>query len=172
MATVTINGTELDTDDPKAVRKALDKARREEKKASEARSKTCSLATDKAQTSGYRILCWKAENGDKCRGWRFYEPGDKWAPNLFKPIVDGEFDDGYKTRIFGTQDATLRHWGQRFMGAVCNGGGFAWLIFLQDETTRVVQCYAIGIVDEVIALAECPGISVDDFQRTPEENTY
>jgi hypothetical protein len=174
MATVTINGTDLDNDDPKTVRKALAKVRREEKKAEQVRSEASDVAYAEAQANGYKVLSRKASGESFPDGWRLYRPGDKWAQHLFTTGEDDDGNDfyrGWTTRLSLSSNAFLRHYGNDFLGAVCNGSGFAWLVFLQevnfsDASRGPILCYAVGSHDGVVRLADCPGIDMSDFQSS------
>ncbi len=173
MATVTINGTETTSDDPKTVRRALDKARREEKKATAAMSAACETARAIAERRGYRILSHKASGQSFPNGWRVYYPGDKWAPHLF--TLNAEMD-GYTshnhTLVRCDPAAIVAHYNEDFIGAVCDGSGYAWLVFLRERQRTVdgsngpIMCYAIGSHEGAYYRARCEGISPTDFCRT------
>ncbi len=173
MATVTINGSETTSDDPKIVRRALDKARREEKKAEQARAESCAAARAIAEHRGYNVLSHKASGGTFPRGWTVYYPGDKWAPNLFTlhADVDG-FTRHDNTMVRCDPAVIVQHYNQDFIAAVCGGSGYAWMIFLQERQRTVdgsngpILSYAIGSCNGLYVLADCPGINPSDFRRT------
>ncbi len=176
MATVTINGTELTTDEPKLVQRAVAKARREEKKAEKVRSDAYVSALAKAERNGFKALSRKASGESFAVAWRIYRSGDKWSNHLFTIGVE---EDGYfaswKTRLTMQSPTVLHHYGSEFVGAVADGGGYVWLIFLQevrdhDGSRGPIVCYAVGSCDGSIALAECPGIDPSDFRTIQQES--
>ena len=148
MATVTINGTELKTDDPKAVRKALAKALRDEKAKQDRDRKDRDLALMMARAEAYRVLERKLTDGAMPDAWILYRPGDKWA-----------------TLVKARTTFTLGHYGMNFLGAVCDGSGYAMLIFLEDDTTKEVKCYAVAAVNDVHAMADLHCVTLADFAR-------
>ncbi len=169
MATVTINGTDLNTDEPKLVQWALAKARRDEKKAAQVREDAYKAAQVIAERHGFKILSRKASGDTFPVAWKIYRPGDKWSNHLFTTGIE---EDGcfysWKTQLVMPSPVVCHHFGNEFIGAVSDGGGYAWLIFLQevrnhDNSRGPIVCYAVGSCDGAIALAECPGIDPSDF---------
>lgn len=162
--TVTVNGIEIESDNPQGIARAVARAKRAEKKAEEQRQADYAAAKRLAEAEGYRILCAKVTRDEKMpRGWRLYRPGHKWARNLFVEAKDNPFT----TLIFTAGGKIeLEMWRRQFLGAVSNGSGFAWLLFVRDG--EKILCYAIAVVNGVFALAECPGVQMEDFEQSEE----
>ncbi len=166
MATITINGTRLDSDDAKTVRRELGKVRRAEAKADAERTEKNEQARLKARDIGFDVLSRKASGSDFPRFWRIYRPGDQWAEHAFTQVKDEP-----ETIVqCGPQETTVRHYGWDFMGAVTNAGGYTQVIFIRDSDHRSrldddATCYTIGTADNgaVYYLAELPGIKMSDF---------
>ncbi len=163
MATIIINGTRLDSDDAKTVRRELGKVRRAEAKADAERTKKNEQARLKARDIGFDILSRKAAGRDFPRFWRIYQEGDEWARHAFARVAD----EPETTVQCGPQETTVRHYGYEFLGAVTNVSGYTQVIFLRDsdDAGKIEECYAIGTADNgaVHYLAELPGIKMSDF---------
>ena len=164
MATITINGTELATDDPKAIRKALNAARKAEKAKREQQSKDSDHAHLVARSNAWFLLSRKA--GGESQIYKLYTHESRYKP--FRQ-VEGDY---YGERVMQLETApsriTIRHYGREFMGAVATCAGYVVAIFLRDETTGQTECFGIGACGESWALADCPGITMADFRPESE----
>ncbi len=116
----------------------------------------------KAEAGAYRVLHFAAGRETFPPAWKLYRPGvHKWAEHLAKPAVGKrhttfvQLDDGW---------TEIEHYAFHFVGAVCNGSGFAHAIVLQDrdDLARVVV-YAVAAEGGQWALADCPGITPERF---------
>ncbi len=156
MATVTINGEELTTDDPKLVRRALEKARREEKKAAEVERIDRDNAHIKAQANGYRLLSWKLEGNGFPPTIEFHPLGSAYCKRTDSSVID------WDTEVMGyPKNVTIGHYGQQFVGVV-SGASYPFALFLRNEDGTIL-CYALGTSNDSYSLAPCLGIAPSDF---------
>ena len=72
--TVTVNGIEIDTDESKAITRAISKAKREEKKQRDVDNANKRQALLHAKASGFSILTRKL-SGEMCSRWELHRVG-------------------------------------------------------------------------------------------------
>lgn len=169
MFAVEVNGVRLEAATEKEAKRLMSKAVKQAKKEEADRDRKYAVATMKARAAAWRVLERKASGEEMPRGWRYYTPADDWSKWLFQPHA-GERDcrNQLKMHTLCAEDGNvvLDHYGNDLLGACCNGAGHCWLIFLQDYDCREQppMCFAIGVEGDMVALAECPGVKITDFQ--------
>lgn len=158
--TITVNGTEIQSDDPKVIAGAIRKAKAEEAKANQARVAAYGIAKAKATEEAYHVLANKARL-ERLTYLTFYpaSKGGNWAP--FRTGESGKLQ-------LDTAPHSCEYdpYGYRFHGAVAGCSGIAVLVFLQDKSRPdVIECLAIASQDGEIACVDVPGVTPDDFSR-------
>lgn len=159
MITVEVNGQKMEAETEKEARKLLRKALAQEKKEHLQREEYRKLAHLRARSEAYNILERKLKGETFHRGWRFYDINDAWATKyIFKPQ--------HRKTMLNTEDSSwieFDHYGNVFLGGICNGAGFLRALFLQDDSTKEITCYTIGTEKGIWAIADCPTITIADF---------
>ncbi len=168
--TIEVNGTRVEAETEKDARKALRKAMAAEKKANAERDARYKLARLRAESAAYRVLERKAIDKEFLKAWEYMGHGAKWAHSLFR-MVDGSNGRSHMINAHDANDWVLYdHYGYTIIGAVCNGAGFCWLVFIGDNAypENPPVCMAVGADGDTLALADCPGIQIEDFHNSKE----
>jgi hypothetical protein len=172
MVTIEVNGRKVEAETEKEAKKALAKLMREDKKERAARNADYQQAQLKAQAAAYRVLARKATGERFPCGWTFYTPDDKFSSGLFQRVECEAHERKVKLNTEARYGVEYDHYGYHFLGAVCNGAGFAWLVVIQDlDRERPPEVLAIGATEHGFTLAECPGIGIDDFRQAKDETS-
>jgi len=163
---IEIDGVRVEAETEKEVRKEMRRLLKAQAVEDADRAARLDVAQQRAEANGYRVLARRAEPDNTFpRGWRLYRPQDEWGKCLFRPADDRDWTTVVTTRH---GEARVQHWLRPFLGAVCDGGGYAWLVFLGGHEGEPTVCYAIATEGDVYALAPCPGITMDDFAPATE----
>lgn len=172
MIKIECNGIVVEAETEKEARKELRKLVKAQEAERVKESERYHHAKQKAESGAYRVLSRFMSGDEFPRGWTFYAPSDDWARHLFNPLRN---DTGGRLRAhkLNTQygELTLDHYGNDLMGAVCNGSGFCWIVFLRDTNNGATACYAVGGHEGHLALAECPSIKPEQFRNSKQEQT-
>jgi hypothetical protein len=166
---VEVDGVRVEAESEAAARKELRRLAKQQRAVSSARQERYARAKSRAMERGYRLLAQRAGGEPMPRGWVLYRPEQDWSRYLYTPAADSTYGpEGHRDHVVHCEEgrAVLSHYGCRLVGGVCNGAGFLWLVFLDDG--QRVDCYAVAVDGDTVALADCPGVTMDHFHTTAE----
>ena len=174
MPTLTIDGKDYEFQTEQEARKALAKHLRQQRAVEKQLTADRDSATQKARAAAYLLLSRKA-SGEAFP--RFYPPHAAYAQHLFRQSTRERWET-FVNIYTDTPDysadphgfAAIHHYGHVFMGAVCNGSGYVHAIILrEDNTDRAPIVYAVACHGQTWALADCPGIAIEDFPTSDNQ---
>lgn len=146
-------------------KRKLNRKVRESRKAAKQAEVDRGIANERAKSVAYKYLCRLVE-GEGCPcGWRFYRRGEKYAAHatIEQPITTlGYYFSHVRAETeWGTLE--MRDISSKFIGSVMDGSGYHPLVALEEK--GVILWYAVGICNDMWALALVPGLSVEWFEK-------
>lgn len=159
MVAIEVNGVRVEASTEKEAKRAMARLVRESRKAEEAKGKLRKMAQLRSESIGYRVLGRMAEKGELPKAWEYFPRGAQYAP--FQTDLDGR-----ETVIDGEEcKATIEHYGMEFLGGVCNGAGFCFVVAMRDTYTNQTVCYAVGTEQGEYCLSLLHGITPEHFKH-------
>lgn len=158
--TITIDEKTYEADSEAEAMKIIRKCKREKARQETIDNAKCEQAKLKAKARACDLYDRLLQKLDCPRGWIAYTPDHPHGQGLCQ-----RHPNPY-TMILYLEDKQLpvEIWRQRITHVVCNGSGFVWGIFADDDTLHgLTRFYTIQQHEGIWCLHQCVGIHLDWF---------
>jgi hypothetical protein len=155
---IEVDGIAVEAETEKEARAQLRKLLREKKTKEREEGIRAEVARIKAESAAYRLLLRYVGDQDLPRAWHLIRPGE--PSGVFQAGERSAMDGRVTTHLLEVEGSSERvvveHHSHTLVGAVLSGGGYVWVLFLQDRSGPGVHAYTVASHQGVVRTAVLP----------------